>query len=119
MRLFLADDQIKVRSALRLLLEQEPDMAVVGEAADATGLLQGVAEKEPELVLLDWELPGLPSSQLLRLLQYERPSLHIIAMSSRPEVARLALAAGAHRFLSKSEAPEQVLAIIRSLCFSR
>ncbi|MCB8924146.1 MAG: response regulator transcription factor [Ardenticatenaceae bacterium] len=119
MRLFLADDQIKVRSALRLLLEQEPDMAVVGEAADATGLLQGVAEKEPELVLLDWELPGLPSSQLLRLLQYERPSLHIIAMSSRPEVAHLALAAGAHRFLSKSEAPEQVLAIIRSLCSSR
>ncbi len=115
MRLFLADDQTKVRSALRLLLEQEPNVEIVGEAAEATGLLQGVAEKEPELVLLDWELPGLPSPQLLRLLQYERPSLHIIAMSSRPEVARLALAAGAHRFLSKSEAPEQVLAIVRSL----
>ena len=115
MHLFLADDQTKVRSALRLLLEQEPDFEIVGEAADATGLLQGVAEKEPDLVLLDWELPGLLLPQLLRLLQYERPSLTIIAMSSHPEVAHLALDAGANGFLSKSEAPAQVLAIIRSL----
>lgn len=115
MRLFLADDQIRVRSALRLLLEQEPNFEIVGEAADATGLLLATAEKEPEVMLLDWELPGLPAPQLLRLLHYERPSLKIIAMSSRPEVAHLALAAGAHGFLSKSETPEVVLAVIRSL----
>jgi DNA-binding NarL/FixJ family response regulator len=114
MRLLLADDQIKVRSALRLLLEQEPDLQVVGEAADATGLLLGVTEKEPDVVLLDWELPGLPAAQLVRLLLYERPSLKIIAMSSRPEVKRLSLDAGAHAFLSKSESPPCVLSIIRT-----
>ncbi|MBK7895546.1 MAG: hypothetical protein IPJ90_11850 [Anaerolineaceae bacterium] len=47
---------------------------------------------------MDWELPGLPAAQLVRLLQYERPSLKIIAMSSRPEVERLVLDAGAHAF---------------------
>ena len=114
MRLILADDQIKVRSALGLLFEQVPDLQVVGEAADATGLLLAVAEKKPDVVLLDWELPGLPAAQLVRLLLYERPSLKIIAMSSRPEVKRLSLDAGAHAFLSKSESPPCVLSIIRT-----
>ncbi|MCZ7674175.1 MAG: response regulator transcription factor [Chloroflexi bacterium] len=69
MRVLLADDQMRVRSALRLLLEQEPGFQVVGEAADATGLLLAATEKAPDLLLLDWELPGLPAAQLLRLLK--------------------------------------------------
>ena len=115
MRVLLADDQMQVRSAIRLLLEQEPGFQVVGETADATGLLLAATEKAPDLVLLDWELPGLPAAQLLRLLRYERPFLKIIAMSSRPEVAQLVLEAGAHAFLSKSEPPERVLSLIRTL----
>ena len=114
MRVLLADDQMQVRSAIRLLLEQEPGFQVVGETADATGLLLAATEKAPDLVLLDWELPGLPAAQLLRLLRYERPFLKIIAMSSRPEVAQLALDMGAHAFLSKSEPPEWVLHTLRT-----
>lgn len=114
MRMLLADDQLTVRSALRLLLEQEPGFQVVGEAADATGLLLAT-EKEADLVLLDWELPGLPAGQLLRLLKYERPSLMVVAMSSQPEACSEALAAGALAFVSKNEPAERVLAVIRSL----
>lgn len=113
MRVLLADDQIKVRSAVRLLLEQESDLQVVAEAADAVGLLLAVVEKAPDIVLLDWELPGLPVDQLLRLLRYERPPLKVIAMSSRPEVGRAALEMGVQAFVSKSESPERFLAIIR------
>ncbi len=115
MRVLLADDQVQVRSALRLLLEQEPDFQVIGETADATGLLLAAAEKTPDLLLLDWELPGLPGAQLHRLLLYERPLLKIIVMSSRPEAEQIALAAGAHAFLSKSEPPERVLAVIKKV----
>jgi DNA-binding NarL/FixJ family response regulator len=114
MRVLIADDQLKVRSALRLLLEQEADFQVVGETADATGLLLAVAEKAPDLVLLDWELPGLPVEQLLRLLQFERPYLKIIAMSSRPEVERQVKEVGVQAFLSKSELPERVLATLHA-----
>jgi DNA-binding NarL/FixJ family response regulator len=115
MRILLADDQMKVRSALLLLLAQIDGLQIVGEAADATSVLQTVVQKQPDLVLLDWELPGLPLEQLLRLLWYERPSLKIIAMSSRPEAERSALATGVHAFFSKGEPPDQVLAIVQSL----
>ncbi len=115
MRVLLADDQVEVRSALGLLLAQIDGVRVIGEASDATLVLQAVAQKQPDLLLLDWELPGLPPEQLLRLLLYERPSLKIIAMSSRPEAHRAALAAGSHAFLSKSEPPERVLALFQSL----
>jgi DNA-binding NarL/FixJ family response regulator len=115
MRILLADDQLNVRLALRLLLEQETDFQVVGETADATGLLLALAEKTPDLVLLDWELPGLPAAQLVRLLQYEQPSLKIIAMSSRPEAERQTGAAGVNTFLNKNETPDRVLATIKSL----
>lgn len=113
MRVVLADDQASVRSALRLLLAQEPGMDVVAEAADATALLLAVAATAPDLLLLDWELPGLPAAQLLRLLRFERPMLKVVAMSSRPEAQRAALTEEVDVFVSKSESPQQVLSAIR------
>ena len=82
---------------------------------DVTRLPLAIAEKAPDPVLLDWELPGLPATYLLRLLRYERPSLSVIAMSSRPEACQAALDADVQAFVSKSEPPERVLAIVRRL----
>lgn len=115
LRVLLADDQASVRAALRFLLEQEPGIAIAGEAADATGLLLAASKLPADVVLLDWELPGLPPRHLLRLLGYERPFLQIIAMSSRPEARQPALRAGAAAFLSKGAPPEEVLAVLAAL----
>jgi DNA-binding NarL/FixJ family response regulator len=111
----LADDQANVRDALRLLLEQEPDIEIIGEAADASGLLFLTAQKPANVLLLDWELPGLPPHYLLRLLREERPFLRIIAMSSRPEAHQAAQEAGVSTFLSKGAPPEVVLAALSQL----
>lgn len=113
LRVVLADDQASVRSALHLLLGQDPGMEVVAETADATALLRAVAETKADLVLLDWELPGLPAVQLLRLLRYEQPLLKVVAMSSRPEAQQAALEAHVDAFVSKNEAPQHVLSAIR------
>jgi DNA-binding NarL/FixJ family response regulator len=59
MRVLLADDQPALRSAVRFLLEQEPDLSIVGEVGDVAGLMERVAALHPDLLLLDWELPGL------------------------------------------------------------
>jgi len=113
MRVFLADDQPRVRSALRLLLEQDPQLSVVGEAAAAEGLLAQVRAAHPDLLLLDWELPGLQAANpLLPALRALYPRLSVIALSGRPEARRAALAARADAFVSKGDPPERLLAAV-------
>ncbi|HIQ06369.1 MAG TPA: response regulator transcription factor [Anaerolineae bacterium] len=109
MRVLIADDQPQVRSALRLLLKQEPGIVVVGEASDAEQALELAAEQQPDLVLLDWELPGWDGSAALVGLQAIQPGVVVIALSGRPEACRAALAAGADAFVSKGDPPERLL----------
>jgi DNA-binding NarL/FixJ family response regulator len=115
MRIFVADDQPEVRSALRLLLEQEPGIDVVGEAGDARTLLEGVLNEEPDVVLLDWELPGVTATQLVPTLKRAYCSLSVIALSGLPESRRTALNAGVDAFVSKVEPPERILQVLLDL----
>lgn len=115
MRLLLADDRSKVRSALRLLLEQEPELEIVGETADADSLLQAVETKKPDLVLLDWELPGLPAETLLRLIHCLHSPIQVIALSGRPEARRAAQLSGIDAFVSKGDPPERILSALNKV----
>jgi len=127
MRILLADDQPRVCSALRLLLEQEPELEVVGEAAEGETLLAQVASLHPDLVLLDWELPdaggagamrsGEPGSgaRLSALLRQLYPGLWVVALSGRHEARRDAQAAGVDAFVSKGDPPERLLEALRAL----
>jgi DNA-binding NarL/FixJ family response regulator len=115
MHVLLADDQAEVRSALRFLLEQEPGMSVVGEAADAAALLDVVQAVQPDLVLLDWELLGLQAPDLLPALRCRCRRLILIALSGRPEACQEALNAGVDAFVSKGEPPEHLLATLYAL----
>ena len=67
MRILVADEQSRVRSALRLLLEQNPDYEVVDEATESIELVDKVEREAIELVVLDWRLPGLDGEELVRL----------------------------------------------------
>lgn len=117
MRVLLADDQPSLRSAVRLLLEQEPGVLIVAEAAESSTLLWEAAEFQPDLVLLDWELPGLHNAStartVLNALYNSCPSVQVIVFSGRPEAGRTALAAGAGIFVSKADPPEHLLAAVR------
>lgn len=122
MRILLADDQARVRSALRLLLEQEPGLCVVGEAAETEEILAQIQATRPDLMLLDWELPGLAlassirsGKQLLSVLHGHCPDLRVIALSGQLEARQAALAAGADAFVSKGDPPERLLATLRKL----
>lgn len=115
MRVAIADDQPAVRSALRLVLEQEPDVTVVVEAANATGLLQQAAKEQFDLLFLDWELPGLEAEQLIRLVRFEQPEVGIIAMSSRSEARATALASGADGFVGKEYSTRLAQEVLRDI----
>jgi DNA-binding NarL/FixJ family response regulator len=118
MDVLLADDQPKVRSALRLLLEHEPEIDVVGEAVDATGLLDWARVANPDLVLLDWELPGFEQA-LLGELRELCPTVNVIALSGQPEARQAALSAGADGFVSKGDPAEHLLAAISACCHAK
>jgi len=115
MRILLADDQKKVRFALRVLLEQQPGFQIVGEAVDAEDLLAQITAPLPDMVLVDWALPGQAGRQLLPSLRSVCPELAIVVLSSRLEARQSALDAGANAFVCKCDAPERLLSAIAGL----
>lgn len=119
MRVLLADDQRELRSAMRLLLEQEPDVQYVAEVTDVASLADEIDAVGANLLFLDWELPELKpvdaGKRLLASLHGRHPHLLVIVLSGRPESSRSALAAGADMFVSKAEPPEKLLAALQRL----
>jgi DNA-binding NarL/FixJ family response regulator len=81
MRILVADQQAKIRSALRLLLEQEPNQRVVGEATNLDSLMTMVSKNHPDLVLLEWELTKRRSTEILLALRKLIPGIKVIALS--------------------------------------
>jgi DNA-binding NarL/FixJ family response regulator len=112
MRIIVADDQPEVRSALRLMLEEKPGNNIIAEASTSYELLWQVSAVNPDLLLLDWELPGTQPKELLSILLGLYPRLLVIALSSRPQAKQVALEAGAHNFVSKSDPPENLLSAL-------
>jgi DNA-binding NarL/FixJ family response regulator len=108
MRILLADDQRKVRFALRVLLERQPGFQVVGEAVDTKDLFDQVQASCPKVVLLDWELPGLDGDSLASLRRI-CPEVVVIALSGQLDVRQAAVAAGASAFVCKCDPPQQLL----------
>jgi DNA-binding NarL/FixJ family response regulator len=115
MHILLADNQAEVRSALRFLLEQEQDLSVVGEAAEAEALLAKDKATKPDLVLLDWELPGAQATDLVPALRSRCHRTIVIALSGRLEARQEALDAGVDAFVSKGEPPDRLLATLYAL----
>lgn len=118
-RVVVADDHRDVRDALRLLLEHEPETCIPGEAADAGQLLAGVGRWRPDLVLLDWELPGMAAEAVLGELRALCPRASIVALSGRPEARAASLAAGADAFVSKADPPERLVARMKDCVAGR
>lgn len=114
MRVLLADDEPKVRAALRLTLEQLKVIDKIDEAQDADSMVRLLHAVSPDLLLVDWELPGLQRGAWLPDL-CQMPSLKVIVLSGRCHVSQLALASGADAFVSKCEPPDRLFDTLRAL----
>lgn len=115
-RVFLADSQPDVRSALLLLL-QDLNMQVVGNAADWSTALTQAAEIQPDMLVVDWDL--IPTGTSLLELRATCPvSVVIVLISSLDARQQAALSAGADSFISKSETPDRVAERLRAAAAS-
>jgi len=111
MRILIADDEAPVRSALRLRLEHEPGLKVVGEADGVPGLLAQVRAALPDMVLLDWRLPGLAAGEVVPALRALRPGLLIVGLDG-PTDKSATTARLADTVVSKLDPPERLLAAL-------
>lgn len=122
-RAVVADGQDEVRSAIRLLLDEQPWLQVVGEGRESCELLALVSALRPAVVLLDCDLPGAPGGsrgdvpldRLISDLRAMLPELRVIALSVRMEARRLAEEAGADAFVSKGDPARKLLTVLREV----
>lgn len=110
MYVLLADDNLEIRSALRLLLGELGHS--VAEAFDLVGLLEQLRAGPVDMLLLDWELPGLDPNTHMYQIRRDNPRCVVVAMSGRPEARAESGRLGAEAFVSKSESPDTLLRIL-------
>ena len=117
LRIVIADDHTVVRSALRMLLEAEPDIEVVAEAGDAGDALRYVRGHRPDVLILDLNMPGVPSLEILPELKEASPEtgVVILTMQSETEFARRALDAGAGGYVLKEAADSELMQAIHAV----
>lgn len=114
-RIFVVDDHPVVRDGFRSIINEEPDMVVCGEAAEAAEALVSVASTAPDLVLVDLSLGDGSGMELLKDLAIRNPSLPALVVSMHDEAiyAERVLRAGARGYLTKAETSQCLLSAIR------
>ena len=121
LNLILADDHDLVRSALRVMLDSEPDLHVVAEAADTASVIRLVGERQPDVLLLDLHMPGGDGLDAIPELLRASPRTRIIMLTADrdPASAREAISVGAAGFVPKDAQRATLLEAIRAVAEGR
>lgn len=116
-RIFLVDDHPIVRTGLRLLIGQEDDLEVCGEAGSYAEAISAMLREKPDVAIIDISLDGSNGIDLLRQLQRQSPETQVLVLSMHDEslYAERAMRAGARGYLMKQQRPETALQAIRTV----
>ena len=117
MKVLIADDHGIVRSGIRLLLERQPDIEVVAEAADGAEARDLAVRERPDLAILDVKMPNLTGLQATREIKRQAPEVSVLILSMHDDERYLfeALKAGASGYVLKAQADTDLLAAIRAV----
>jgi two-component system response regulator DesR len=119
-RVLIADDEDMIRTALASLLRLEDDLEIVAECRSGTEAVTEALRLEPDVCLLDLEMPGLDGVEVAeRLRTRSRTHCIVVTRHARPGVLRRALRAGVDGFVPKSRRAEEVADIIRRVAAGR
>jgi len=116
-RVVVVDDHAYVRRGLRRLIDAEPDLAVVGDAADAEQAMELIERLRPDLAVVDLRLPGMNGIELARRLSAvdDAPRVLIVSMQEKSIYEQRVREAGASGFVSKHERPATIIHAIRAV----
>jgi len=120
-RVLIADDHAVLRTGLRLLINTQPDMEVVGEAGTFAETMDAVASLRPDVATIDLTMPGGTGIRLIESLSKASPTtrLLVLTMHDDPAYFRLAMAAGAAGYVMKKSADTELLTAIRTVAGGR
>lgn len=116
-RVVLADDHPIVRDGLRLLLDAQHDMRVVGEAADGEEAWHAACDLEPDVIVVDVSMPVLNGAEAVRRIRRDRPGVKVLALTFHEERVYLTelLDAGAAGYVLKRAAPAELVDAVRTV----
>lgn len=120
-RILIVDDHPVVRNGLRMLIDDEPDLVVCGEAGDADEAIRVLDAKKPDLVIVDLSLKGSSGLELIKRIKSRNSTSKMLVSSMFDEslYAERVLNAGALGYVSKQEAMEKVIEAIRCVLSGR
>jgi DNA-binding NarL/FixJ family response regulator len=121
MNIFLADDHPLFRIGLRLALDQEEGLKVVGEASDGFSAVDRIRKNPPDLSLIDVDMPGMSGIRAIRILRKAMPEMKILVLSTYDDEKYIneAMSAGADGYVLKCVEVADLVEIIRSVCAGR
>lgn len=116
-RVLIADDHAVLRAGLRILINTQPDMEVVGEAADGHEAVLKTIETEPNVALMDITMPASGGIKAIERIRQECPQTRVLVLTMHDNVAylRLALAAGGSGYVVKKAVDSELLSAIRAV----
>lgn len=116
-RIVLADDHAVLRSGLKMLLNAQNDLLVVGEATNGNEALEVVREQSPDLLLLDITMPESDGLQVLQQIRHTQPNVRVLVLTMHEEEGylRRALEAGAAGYCPKSAADAELISAVRAV----
>jgi two-component system, NarL family, response regulator NreC len=120
-RVFVADDHAVLRAGLRLLINTQKDMEVVGEAGNHQEVLSKVRQLRPDVVTLDLSMPSGTGAMVIKTLAQELPQTRVVVLTMHDDPAyfRMAMAAGAFGYVVKKAADSELLDAIRCVARGR
>lgn len=113
-KVLITDDRITSRKGLRALMLTQPDLQVIGEAANGERAITFIEKNEPDVVIMDAFMPGMNGLEATKIIKKNWRNIRVVILTLHEDIREEALAAGADAFLVKGCPPEQLIREVRN-----